>query len=648
MNPTPHPLQAEVLRLAEDSAALLDRVASRRHPTPPGTPAIEPGPDGDHGYVTPPGTADAIRAEAAAVHAGAATLVVVGEKKRGKSRLLNALVGRPGLVPVEVDVATGVHIVVRHAERPEAVAYLDGGAQRLPIRIEEIAEYAAVDPVTQGARRDDVHHVEVGIPAERLASGLCFMDTPGVGGLVSGHARITMAALGRADALIFVVNGSTELTASELRFLEQATERISEVLFVLTQTDKYRAWPEVLDRNRVLLARHAPRYVAAPWFPVSSRAEEDAQAAASAGDEETAAKRRAASGFAPLIETLTGRIAPRAAELRLANIVHVTRAALTPLAAAQDRRLRSLAQDPTLVGEIQHRREAVRSLQSTDAAWRGMLRKAALELERRLRTGFLRDVNDLRQLAEEKTASLSGPELAAELPRDLEAGAEAVWMNLEDATRKGTAQLAALMEHECGIDPDGIPEELARPERLDALPHLVRTEHDAGGVLGLVERVMPAWSAGGLTATVAYVATGGLLLPLAAGFGMIGVLSRRRRRREELTRLRGDTNRYAQRLIAELTTEIPPEITRTVEEVTARLTTRLAERISAQRSLLETELEELQRNLTASREQLAQDRERTRRLNAAVAALLDRARDLAGKLAGPERQSDADPTGEPA
>lgn len=159
---------------------------------------------------------------------------------------------------MEVDVATGVHLVVRHADRPTAVAHLTGGSAPLTIDPADIAAYAAVDPVTQTARRDDVHHVEVGVPAPLLASGLTLVDTPGVGGLVAGHARITMATLSQADALVFVVNGSGELTASELRFLEQATERIAEVVFVLTQTDKYREWPAVLQRNRALLAEHAP------------------------------------------------------------------------------------------------------------------------------------------------------------------------------------------------------------------------------------------------------------------------------------------------------------------------------------------------------------------------------------------------------
>ncbi|MEU9081362.1 dynamin family protein [Streptomyces sp. NPDC048357] len=625
-----HPRAAEVLRLVGDAAVLLDRAA--RSDAADGSHGSSP-----DGAPVSPELAVAVRAEAARIRSGAASLVVVGEKKRGKSSLINALIGHRGLLPVEVDVATGVHLVVRHADKPTAVAHLTDGSTPLTIDPADIAEYAAVDPITQTARRDDVHHVEVGVPAPLLASGLTLVDTPGVGGLVAGHARITMATLSQADALVFVVNGSSELTASELRFLEQATERIAEVVFVLTQTDKYREWPAVLERNRALLAEHAPRYAAAPWFPVSSRAKEDADAATAAGDRETAAHRLEASGFGPLTEALSGRIAEEAAGLRLANALHVTLSVLAPLAAVQERRLRSLAQDPTLHDEVRGHRDALRALQRSDATWRGNLRQAARELERRLRVGFQRNVNDLRQLAEEKIAASSGPDLATELPRDLEAGVEAIWLDLDNATRDGIARLVALMEHQCRLDAGPAVAELAlaRPERLDALPTLVSTGHDNSGALALVERVMPAWGAGGLAATVTALATGGVLLPLAAGFGMIALLSNRRKRRTDLGRVRGDAMRYAHRMVAELTTEIPPEITRTVDDVSERIAARITDQVSAQRALLEGELEELQRNLAADREQLAKERERARRRAAALGELITRGRDLAAAIGHP-------------
>lgn len=655
-----HPLESAVLRLAEDAAGVLEAAAratgGRRGPDDPDGPAPENGPvpEGDsapENAAVSPELAAAVRAEAARVRAGAAVLVVVGEKKRGKSSLINALVGHPGLLPVEVDVATGVHLVVRHADRPQAVAFLEGQAQGHPIPVAEIREYAALDPVSQQAYRDDVRYVEVGVPSPLLASGLVLIDTPGVGGLVSGHARITMAALARADALVFVVNGQSEFTASELHFLEQATERVQEVVFVLTQTDKYGGWKEVLERNRRLLAEHAPRCAGAPWFAVSSRAKEDADLASAEGPTESAAQseseadgdpaaaqRLSASGFPPLLAALDERVAARATELRLANCLRAVTSAVAPLAAAEERALRSLRQDPTLREEVRERRDALRALQGEDATWRRTLTRAGRELERRLRLGFQRNVNDLRQMAEEKMASSPPDVLAAELPRDLQAGAEAIWLDLDTAARQGTAELMATMEQACGADAGGAAGAelvLARPPRLEALPEVVHTDDLNGGWLGVVERIMPAWGAGGLVAGITVLFTSSVVAPLAAGFGMVALLSGRRKRRQETVRARADAARYTNRLVAELTTEIPPQISGSVEAVTDRLAEQLTERLAAQRAALEDELAVLQRNLTTASEQLVRARERSRRRLDTLESLLTRGRELTARLDPP-------------
>ncbi|WP_328914947.1 MULTISPECIES: dynamin family protein [unclassified Streptomyces] len=643
-----HPLESAVLRLAEDAAGVLEAAARAtgggRGPGAPDDPTPEsgPAPVGDsapENAAVSPELAAAVRAEAARVRAGAAVLVVVGEKKRGKSSLINALVGHPGLLPVEVDVATGVHLVVRHADRAQAMAFLEGRAQGHPIPVAEIREYAALDPVSQQAYRDDVRYVEVGVPSPLLASGLVLIDTPGVGGLVSGHARITMAALARADALVFVVNGQSEFTASELRFLEQATERVEEVIFVLTQTDKYGGWKEVLERNRGLLAEHAPRYVGAPWFAVSSRAKEDADLAVAEGPTENAAPERlSASGFPPLLAALDERVAGRATELRLANCLRAVTSAVAPLATAEERALRSLRQDPTLREEVRERRDALRALQGEDATWRRTLTRSGRELERRLRLGFQRNVNDLRQMAEEKMASSPPDVLAAELPRDLQAGAEAIWLDLDTAARQGTAELMATMEQACGADAGGTAGAelvLARPPRLEALPEVVHTDDLNGGWLGVVERIMPAWGAGGLVAGITVLFTSSVVAPLAAGFGMVALLSGRRKRRQETVRARADAARYTNRLVAELTTEIPPQISSSVEAVTDRLAEQLTERLTAQRAALEDELAVLQRNLTTASEQLVRARERSRRRLDTLESLLARGRELTARLDPP-------------
>ena len=161
-----------------------------------------------------------------------ANVVVVGEKKRGKSSLLNALVGERDLLPVDADVATSCFLTLRHGAGERVVAHDAEHPDGVEIGRDEIAEYASVegnrDPDDdERLLHEGVTSVDVELDDPLLARGLVLVDTPGVGGLEAGHTEVTLATLRRADALVFVVDPDSPLRTPELRFLERATERIA-------------------------------------------------------------------------------------------------------------------------------------------------------------------------------------------------------------------------------------------------------------------------------------------------------------------------------------------------------------------------------------------------------------------------------------
>jgi len=81
--------------------------------------------------------ADAVQGHARRPSSDKPTVVVVGETKRGKSSLVNALLGRTDLSPVDVEVATLVHITFRYAQTPAAQVFIRGQQEPVVVGVDE-------------------------------------------------------------------------------------------------------------------------------------------------------------------------------------------------------------------------------------------------------------------------------------------------------------------------------------------------------------------------------------------------------------------------------------------------------------------------------------------------------------------------------
>ncbi|RLK53726.1 dynamin family protein [Actinokineospora cianjurensis] len=264
-----------------------------------------------------------------------ATVVVAGAQKRGKSRLVNALVGVPGLLPVDADIASETHIALSYGD--ELAASVRRGDEVEVIDPARLVEYASVlgDP----ALRRGVTGVEVTVDHPVL-QGVRLVDTPGVDSLTAGHRHATVAALGGADALLFAVSAQDQpILRHELDFLAEAAARVHTIAFVMTKVEDSVGWRELLTENRERLARSVEdldprvgkRLLAAPWLPVSAKLAEAALALTQAGADERAAVRRERSGF-PALERLIGRWALRRELIRAGGVLTVTTSAARDLA----------------------------------------------------------------------------------------------------------------------------------------------------------------------------------------------------------------------------------------------------------------------------------------------------------------------------
>ncbi|MGZ4492506.1 MAG: dynamin family protein [Nocardioidaceae bacterium] len=187
-------------------------------------------------------------------------VAVVGEFKRGKSTLVNALL-QTDICPVDADIVTAVPTMIRYGSPPSAVARLaptdDAEAEAVEEPVDVLQLFHLVSEAAEPNWRRRLRSVEVRLPHRLLRTGLGLVDTPGVGGLDSAHGVVTLGALGEACGMIFVTDASQELTAPEVEFLRQALERCPAAICVVTKTDLYPQWRRIveLDRQHLSAAR---------------------------------------------------------------------------------------------------------------------------------------------------------------------------------------------------------------------------------------------------------------------------------------------------------------------------------------------------------------------------------------------------------
>jgi hypothetical protein len=288
------------------------------------------------------------------------SIVVVGETKRGKSSLVNMLIGVPDLSPVDTAVATSSFIEFRHSTSHGARAYLPGLENPVPLRYGDLRDWATVagrlPSGLRPPRRIEVQH------SAPLLQYLTLVDTPGVGGLDPQHAQITLDAVERATALLFVVDASSPFTRPELDFLIEASMRVNFVLFALTKCDAYPGWRTILADNRGQLQAHAPRFGSAPWFPVSARLAETAMSMPDGTREELIRESRIADLQHALID-----LAAKGRSVQLANVLRSVRSEVIGLDRRLGERMKATDPDPADVQRARDERAKVAARKRTES-----------------------------------------------------------------------------------------------------------------------------------------------------------------------------------------------------------------------------------------------------------------------------------------
>jgi GTP-binding protein EngB required for normal cell division len=159
----------------------------------------------------------------------------VGQFKRGKSTLLNALTGH-SVLPTAVVPVTAVPTVIRHGDRVLARVRLQSGELWNEIPMDAVAEYVSEEKNPENAK--GVTGVEIFVPSPLLQSGMCLVDTPGLGSVFPGNTAATHAFVPHIDAAIVVIGADPPISAEELQLVETVARNVRDLFFVLNKADR--------------------------------------------------------------------------------------------------------------------------------------------------------------------------------------------------------------------------------------------------------------------------------------------------------------------------------------------------------------------------------------------------------------------------
>ncbi len=178
--------------------------------------------------------AEEARELAARVSEGRFYVACIGQFKRGKSTLLNALVGRE-VVPTGFVPVTAVPTVIRLGDEPHARVRMRNGSWR-DIPVTDLQEYVTEERNPENKKAVD--GAEVFLPSPLLSSGMCFVDTPGLGSIFLGNTATTQAFIPHIDAALVVVGADPPIAGEELALVEAVGRQVKDLILVINKADR--------------------------------------------------------------------------------------------------------------------------------------------------------------------------------------------------------------------------------------------------------------------------------------------------------------------------------------------------------------------------------------------------------------------------
>jgi GTP-binding protein EngB required for normal cell division len=160
-------------------------------------------------------------------------LVVLGQFKRGKTSLINALLGAE-ILPVGVIPLTSIATVLTYGEALRIKVYFNDG-RMIEIKPESLPEY--VTEKGNPKNEKNVQEVIITYPSPYLKDGVRLIDTPGVGSIYQHNTDVAYQYLPKSDAALFLLSVDQPVSQAELDFLKDVREYSDRIFFLQNKAD---------------------------------------------------------------------------------------------------------------------------------------------------------------------------------------------------------------------------------------------------------------------------------------------------------------------------------------------------------------------------------------------------------------------------
>ena len=161
-------------------------------------------------------------------------LAVVGQFKRGKSSLMNAVIGRD-LLPTGFLPLTSAITTLCYGPQERVILLRRGWRIEQEVSLNELADY--VTERGNPGNEKGLVQARVELPVDFLRRGLHFIDTPGIGSTRHQNTATTYEFLPKADAVIFVTSVEAPLSEAEETFLQDIRGYVRRLFVVVNKTD---------------------------------------------------------------------------------------------------------------------------------------------------------------------------------------------------------------------------------------------------------------------------------------------------------------------------------------------------------------------------------------------------------------------------